>query len=148
MSRDWPRIGEQCYHPSVPAPQQHAPCHQTLSLPSREAIIADARRSFTEALPRIEGLASAYLRARGSERKDDEIAEVVAITWKGYLDLSLRGENVNKLLGKIVGYAATSVRSGRLLVGQPSVNDVMSPRAQVQAWTSRGGHHGWRQGDY
>ncbi len=107
---------------------------QDLATPSRADIIAEAQRSFAEALPRIEGLAGAYLRMPRSERKDEAVAEVVALSWKGYLDLSLRGENVEKLLGKIVWFAAQGVRSGRGLVGQPSINDVMSPRARF--------HHG------
>ena len=66
------------------------------------------------------------------ERKVEAVAEVVAIAWKGYLDLSLRGENVEKLLGKIVWYAAQCVRSERFFVGQSPANDVMSPRAQFR----------------
>lgn len=90
------------------------------------------RESFAQALPRIEGMASAYLGMRHGDRKDEAIAEVVAISWKEYRQLALRGRAVEKLLGKIVWFAAKSVRSGRRLVGSHPIGDVMSPRARFR----------------
>ena len=90
------------------------------------------RESFAQALPRIEGMASAYLGMRHGERKDEAIAEVVAISWKEYRQLALRGRAVEKLLGKIVWFATKSVRSGRRLVGSHPIGDVMSPRARFR----------------
>ena len=99
---------------------------------TKEEILAEAQRSFAEALPRIEGLASAYLRMSRSERKDESIAEVIAISWKAYRTLALKGEDVRPLLGRIVEFAARRVRSGGRLVGMNTVKDVMSPTARFR----------------
>jgi len=88
--------------------------------------LADIQQSFTEALPRIEGLASAYLRMKNSERKDEAIQEVVALSWKAYRDLVAQGRDVEKLLGRIVEFAAKQVRSGRRLGGAQPIRDIMS----------------------
>src|SRR4051812_158355 len=96
--------------------RQHPGMLDTPEPLTEEEIVAEAQRSFTEALPRIEGLASAYLKMRRSERKDEAIAEVVAMSWKAYRQLSLQGRDVQKLLGKIVLFSAKAVRSGARLV--------------------------------
>jgi len=93
--------------------------------------LADIQQSFTEALPRIEGLASAYLGFMRRD-KDEAIAEVVGLSWKAYRDLSLRGMNVVKLLGKIVELSAKQVRCGRGLTNINPVRDIMSATARFR----------------
>src|SRR5947209_1043643 len=95
--------------------------------------LAGIQREFAEALPRIEGLASAYLRMRPGERKAEAIAETVALTWKAYHDLALRGRDVVRLLGKIVEFSAKKVRSGGRLVGMHPIQDVMSPTCRFRS---------------
>jgi hypothetical protein len=90
------------------------------------------QREFAEALPRIEGLAGAYLRMRPGERKDEAIAETVALAWRAYRDLALQGRDVVKLLGKIVEFSAKRVRCGGRLVGMQPVRDVMSDTARFR----------------
>jgi len=93
--------------------------------------LADIQQSFTEALPRIEGLASAYLGFMRRD-KDEAIAETVALAWKSYRDLALRGMNVVKLLGKIVEFSARQVRCGRGLTNINPVQEVLSATARFR----------------
>jgi len=88
--------------------------------------------SFAEALPRIEGLASAYLGFRRGDRKEEEIAEVIALSWKAYRDLAMQGRGLDKLLGRIVEFSARKVRSGGRLLGFHPIRDVMSPTARFR----------------
>lgn len=89
--------------------------------------IDDIGEWFTDNAEKIYGLASAqHCRLRG-ERKEEAVQETVAITWRECQKLFERGENVVRLLGRIVEFAAKGVRSDRRLVGQPPVRDVMSP---------------------
>jgi hypothetical protein len=94
--------------------------------------LAAIQRSFTEALSRIEGLASPYLRMRRSECKDEAIAETIALAWRSYRELALGGRDVVKLLGRIVEFSARNVRSGGRLVGRQPVRDVMSATARFR----------------
>lgn len=94
--------------------------------------LVEIQESFALALPRVQGLASAYLRMAHGERKEEAIAETVALAWKAYRDLALRGRDVVRLLGKIVEFAAKKVRSGGRLVGMHPVGDVMSPTARFR----------------
>ena len=94
------------------------------------------RQEFAEAFPRIEGLASAqHFRLRG-ERKEEAVAETVAIAWSEYSKLALAGRDVVRLLGKIVEFAAMRVRCGRGLTNPEPMRDVMSARARFR--------HGYR----
>ena len=95
--------------------------------------LADIQRDFTDALPRIEGLASAYLGFMQRD-KEDAVAEVVALSWRAYQDLALRGQDVVRLLGKIVEFAAKRVRCGRGLTNINPARDVLS---QVARFTHR-----------
>jgi len=94
--------------------------------------LVDIQDSFAEALPRIEGLASAHLGFRRSDCKEDEIQEVVALAWQSYRSLALQGRDIDKLLGRIVEFAPRKVRSGGRLVGFHPIRDVMSPTSRFR----------------
>jgi hypothetical protein len=92
---------------------------------------------FLEILPRIETHARIRFRhLRCPGRRDDAIAEVVAVCWKWYLRLVARGKDVDEFVGTLADYAVRHVRSGRKLCGQEKARDAMSSLAQQ--------HHGFR----
>jgi hypothetical protein len=112
----------------VKTPEEEVPMTATVT----GDLLADVRQSFGLVLPKIEGLASAQHSRMHGERKDEAIAETVALAWKAYRDLALRGRNTEPLLGKIVEFSAKRVRSGGRLVGMHPVGDVMSPTARFR----------------
>ena len=92
--------------------------------------LPDIQQSFTDALPRIEGLASAYLGYQHD--KEEAVAETIALSWQAYRDLALRGRDVVRLLGKIVEFSARRVRCGRGLTNINPARDVLSQIARFR----------------
>ena len=84
----------------------------------------------------MEGLASAQHCRLRRERKEEAVAETVAIAWSEYRKLALAGRDVVRLLGKIVEFAAMRVRCGRGLTNPEPIRDIMSARARFR--------HGYR----
>ena len=86
---------------------------------------------FLAILPRIETHAKIhfrYLRCPG--KKEDAIAEVIALSWHWFLRINEQGKDVNEFVSTLADYAVRHVRSGRKLCGQLKAKDVMSPYAQ------------------
>jgi hypothetical protein len=86
---------------------------------------------FLSILPRIETHAQirfAFLRCPG--KRDDAIAEVVAVAWKWFLRLIAQGKDIDQFVMVLADYVVRHVRSGRKLCGQEKAKDVMSSRAQ------------------
>src|SRR6185436_10490629 len=67
---------------------------------------------------------------RCSHRRDDAIAEMVALVWKWSLRLIQRGKDPTAFPTALAAFAARAVRSGRRLCGQQSARDPLSPLAQ------------------
>jgi hypothetical protein len=86
---------------------------------------------FLAILPRIEEHAQVrfgFLRCPG--RREDAIAEVVALAWKWFLRLIEQGKDIDQFVSVLADYAVRHVRCGRKLCGQERAKDVMSARAQ------------------
>jgi hypothetical protein len=86
---------------------------------------------FLAILPRIEQHAQvrfAFLRCPG--RRDDAIAEVVALCWRWFLRLIEQGKDIDQFVSVLADFAVRHVKSGRKLCGQERAKDVMSARAQ------------------
>jgi hypothetical protein len=86
---------------------------------------------FQAILPRIETHARIrfrYLRCPG--RRDDAVAEVVAVCWKWFLRLDEQGKDIDEFVSAFADFAVRHVRSGRRLCGQERAGDVCSPAAQ------------------
>jgi hypothetical protein len=86
---------------------------------------------FLQILPRIETHAQVrfgFLRCPG--RRDDAIAETVAVAWGWFLRLVEQGKDVDNFVMVLADYAVRHVRSGRRLCGQERAKDVLSSRAQ------------------
>jgi hypothetical protein len=106
-----------------PAPLPKIAC----PLPCPEALQAH----FLAILPRIETHAQVrfgFLKCPG--RRDDAVAEVVALAWKWFLRLVVQGKDPDQFVSVLADYAVRHVKSGRRLCGQERAKDVMSPRAQ------------------
>lgn len=92
---------------------------------------ARCRWEFEHALPRIRLHACiAFRDVRCRQKRDDCIAEVVALSWKWWLRLRQRGKNPLAFVSAIATFAARAVRSGRRLCGQERAKDVLSFLAQ------------------
>lgn len=91
---------------------------------------------FLSLLPRIRLHAEIYFRdIRCPHRKEDAVAEVIALTWKWYLRLREKGKDAAVFPSALANYAARAVRSGRRFVGQEKGKDVHSRAVQR--------HHGF-----
>lgn len=84
-------------------------------------------------LPRVEVHAQVYFRhVACPQRRDDCIAETIAVSWKWFLRLVERGKDVRTFPCALAQRAAQHVRSGRKLCGQESSKDALSPTAQTR----------------
>jgi hypothetical protein len=109
--------------PYMTAPVSKPACPR----PGPEALHAH----FLQILPRIEEHAQirfGFLRCPG--RRDDAVAEVVALAWKWFLRLVEQGKQVDEFVSVLADYAVRHVRCGRKLCGQERARDVMSARPQ------------------
>jgi hypothetical protein len=89
------------------------------------------QRHFLTLLPRIELHARVYFRhLKCPGKKEDAVAEVVAVAWKGFLRATAKGKDVGAFVSALAGYAARHVRGGRKVWGKDRRNDVLSPICQ------------------
>jgi hypothetical protein len=92
---------------------------------------ASLRLAFLALLPRIE--LHGRVRFRGLKcphRREEAVAEMVALSWKWCLRLAQRGKDVAAFPSALAAFAARAVRAGRRLCGQERSNDALSPLAQ------------------
>jgi hypothetical protein len=91
----------------------------------------DVQQAFLAVLARIELHARVAFRdVRCPHRRDDAVAESVALAWVWFVRLVRRGKNPTEFVSILANYAATHVRSGRRLSGQERSKDALSPLAQ------------------
>jgi hypothetical protein len=100
---------------------------QSLSVPCAGESLGDR---FLMLLPRIELHARIYFRFLPHDRKDEAVAETVALAWHWFLRLTERGKDVTQFVSALASYAARAVLSGRRLCGQLPSKDVLSEVAQ------------------
>jgi hypothetical protein len=99
----------------------------TACAPSLEAL----HTAFLTILPRIELHARLYFRGlRCPQRRDDAVAETVALAWRWFVRLVERGKDPLAFPTVLAAYAARAVRCGRRLCGQGGGKDVLSPLAR------------------
>ena len=98
---------------------------------ARADSVGSLQAAFLSILPRIERHARVYFRGlRCPHRKDDAVAETVALTWRWFVRLVERGKDPLSFPTVLAAYAARAVRCGRRLCGQGSGKDVLSPLAR------------------
>jgi hypothetical protein len=86
---------------------------------------------FLQILPRIVTHAQirfSFLRCPG--KRDDAVAETVALAWRWFLRLIAQGKEVDDFVMVLADYAVRHVRCGRRLCGQEKAKDALSSRAQ------------------
>ena len=85
---------------------------------------------FLALLPRVELHARVYFRFLPPDRKEEAVAETVALAWRWFLRLTERGKDASQFVSALASYAARAVLSGRQLPAQPPAQDVLSEAAQ------------------
>jgi hypothetical protein len=89
--------------------------------------------AFLSILPAIRTHASIYFRGlRCPGKRDDAVAETVAVAWKWHLRLAERGKDATRFPCALASLAARHVRCGRRLCGQEKGEDCLSSLAQAQ----------------
>jgi hypothetical protein len=88
--------------------------------------LAIAQRQFEAALPRINKVISFRLRHLRGEKKEEESAEALALTWKYYLRVVEQGRDPMPFIQKLAEYGARHVNRGGRLAGHQTTKDVMS----------------------
>jgi hypothetical protein len=82
-------------------------------------------------LPRVLSHGHIYFRhLKSADRKEEYIAEMIALAWKWHLRLAERGKDAARFPTALASYAARAVRSGRRVCGQECGRDALSPSAQ------------------
>jgi hypothetical protein len=88
---------------------------------------------FLSIVPRIRLHGRIYFRhLRCYHRKQEALAEMVAICWAWFVRLSQLGKDPLQFPFALASFAAKQVRSGRKLTGIDKAKDVLSPRAQQE----------------
>jgi hypothetical protein len=88
--------------------------------------------AFLTILPRIEVHGRCFFRHKKPEKRDEAIAEMVALAWKSFVNCVRNGKNPLEFPMALARRAAQGVHNGRRLCGQEKIKDVLSPRAQQQ----------------
>jgi hypothetical protein len=86
--------------------------------------------AFLTILPRIELHGRIYFRHKKPDKRDEAIAEMVALAWKSFVNCVRNGKNPLEFPMALARRAAQAVHNGRRLCGQEKIKDVLSPRAQ------------------
>jgi hypothetical protein len=82
-------------------------------------------------LPKVLSHGRVYFRhLRSADRKEEYIAEMVALAWRWHLRLAQRGKDAAQFPTAIAKFAARAVASGRKLAGMDRTIDALSPLAQ------------------
>ena len=99
--------------------------------PLAPAALEQLHRQFLALLPHIELHARITFRSvRCPDRREDAVAETVALAWKWHVRLAERGKDVRQFPAAFAALAARAVRSGRRACGQEKSKDVLAPVAQ------------------
>src|SRR4051812_47981090 len=86
---------------------------------------------FLSIVPRIVIHGRVYFRhVRCPARREDAVAEMVALRWKWYVRLAEQGKDPNQFVSKLAEFAARAVNCGRRLTGMEPAKDVLSTVAQ------------------
>ncbi len=96
------------------------------------ADLAALHAAFLTILPRIELHGRCYFRHRPRDKRDEAIAEMVALAWKWFVRLAEKGKDAREFPTALARFAAQAVHNSRRLTGMERMKDVLSPRAQQQ----------------
>jgi DNA-directed RNA polymerase specialized sigma24 family protein len=91
--------------------------------------LVDIQSAFVRVLPRIRAHARYALRRTTPDVRDDLVAEVLALSWKHFADLSRRGRQPEQFVTTLALRCSQAVRGGRRVAGSDGMCDVLSPIA-------------------
>jgi hypothetical protein len=105
---------------------------KTTPTPTRHNYAAALHDQFvTRIMPAVERHARIYFRhLRCPHRKQEAVAEAVALSWRWFVGLDKRGTDGAQFPSAIATFAARSVSNGRRLCGREKPKDVLSSVAQ------------------
>jgi hypothetical protein len=105
-----------------------------VTTPTDPTALARLQATFlTSVLPKVLSHGRVYFRhLRSAERKEEAVAEMVALAWKWHRRLAERGKDVTRFPTALATFAARAVRAGRRACGQERGRDALSPSAQRQ----------------
>jgi hypothetical protein len=93
--------------------------------------LAVLQAAFLAILPRVVKHARFHFRdLRCLHRRDDAVAETVALAWQSFLRLAQRGKDASRFPAAFADYVARATKSGRRLCGQEKTRNALSPLAQ------------------
>jgi hypothetical protein len=99
--------------------------------PSAASPPSHLHAAFLSILPRIERHGRITFRGLVCpQRRDDAVAEMVALCWRWFVRLIERGKDPLTFPTVLASYAARAVKCGRRLCGQEKGKDALSPLAQ------------------
>jgi hypothetical protein len=101
-----------------------------LTIPTRST--DELHAAFLQILPRIELHGRCFFRHKKGDKRDEAIAEMVALAWKSFVNCARNGKDPTQWPTALARYAAQAVHNGRRLCGQERIKDVLSPRAQKE----------------
>jgi hypothetical protein len=85
---------------------------------------------FLALLPRLEVYArAAFRQVRCPHRREDQVAEAVALAWRWFVRLAQRGKDAYRFSFTLATLAARAVANGRRLCGQERARDAFSSAA-------------------
>lgn len=100
--------------------------------PATEPDIGALQAHFMQFVDRIRLHAEINARRyRCPGRKEDFVAEVIAVSWRWFLRCVEQGKDVDSFVMMLATYAVKHVRCGRRLCGQERAKDVFSGRTQA-----------------
>jgi len=86
--------------------------------------------AFLSILPRIQLHGHISFRHSRPDKREEAVAELVALCWKWFIRLAERGKDATLFPTALARFAARAVHNGRRLCGMQKTKDVLSPRAQ------------------
>jgi hypothetical protein len=92
--------------------------------------VSDMHARFLQLLPRLQLHGSIFFRNLPPHKKEEAIAEMIALAWKWFRRLTERGKDVSAFQMVLVYLVAKAVSSGRRVTRQESAKDAMNPRTQ------------------
>jgi hypothetical protein len=92
---------------------------------------AALKKQFLSLMPTIERQGRIFFRhLKCVHERQDAMAEMMALTWKSFLQLVRRGKDPSRFPSTLASFVARAVYNGRRLCGQEKSKDVLSPLCQ------------------
>lgn len=104
-----------------------------ISTPPIDPIVLESlQRGFEEAIPTIEKKAKMYFRGMDPDKREEMVADTLALGWKYYLRLHQTGKNPDDFISPLGTFTAKQVAIGRRLTGQLPAKDVSPENAVIR----------------